>query len=314
MNARRLSVFLLLLNVSLPASAGVVLRQVQVTESTNEEMNSRQVTQVFIEGEKMKTVFEESTHPMMPVGSYLLAPGGDLMYLVNPARRTISRMDIAEMEAIGDKGLEMGEKQAESTGLKTEVVDARLEQKLDETGPAMLGFPTRHYRYELSYTEKQHMTGMPGSLNTKVEEQHEFWATEALNDEPAIRELGAAATAGAAGLADVLREVEDLEARMHAHGLFLKHVASRKTSTAMSGGGGLMRMMPGMSDSSADRISTEVTELKRATITPAEFELPKGYEEIELFAPAATGMPDLDGLPGAGGEGEGTPALDKLPR
>jgi hypothetical protein len=217
-------------------------------------------------------------------------------------------MEITEMEAVGEKGQELAGKPAE-------VVDARLEQKLDETGPVMLGLPTRHYRYEVSYTEKQDMTGMPGSLNTKVEEQHEFWATEALEDQPAIRELGPVDPAGV-GLADVMPEVEELEARMHAHGLFLKHLVSRKTSTGVGGGGGLMRMMPGMSESSAERISTEVTELKRATFTPAEFELPKGYEEIEFFAPASAGMPDLDDLPGAAGEGEdaGTPELGKLPR
>jgi hypothetical protein len=70
-------------------------------------------------------------------------------------------------------------------------------------------------------------------------------------------------------------------------------------------------MMPGMNDSSTERVTTEVTELKRSTLSAADFELPRGYAETEFFAPGASGMPDLNALPGQ--NGQGMPDLDMLP-
>ena len=305
MNLQTLSLLTILLGLSLPATGGVVLRQVRVTESSDAEASGRQVSQIWVEGEKMKIVFEESSNPIMPAGSYLVVPGGDISYLVNPARRTITRMGMARMIALGEKGQPVAEQQAETAG-QYEIVDAKLEQTLDETGPQMLGFPTRHYRYELSYTERQYRRGMPGPVNTAVREQHEFWATAALQDDPAIQAYLANQLATPDG-EDPRREVEELAVRLHAHGLFLKHVLARKTSRAVSGVAEEMPAMPGMSDAGAERVSREVIELRRATLMPADFELPKGYAETEFLAPAADDLSDSNVPPGQAGPGAPDP-------
>lgn len=308
------SCLLLALGVSLPAAGGVVLRQVEVKEGGDEEAIGRQVAQMWMEGEKSKILFEESPNPMIPRGSYLLAPGGDFLYLVNPAQKTVARMDTYEMQAMGEQAGQFAERQAETTGQRTEVVDLKLELKLDEPGPQMLGMPTRHYRYELSYTEKQDVRGMPGGFRTRVHEEHEFWATDALKDEPAISAMRAEQLADPAA-DDVQREVQEAEARMYAHGFFLKHIIERKASSGMGGPmGGMMGMMTGMNESEEERISREVTELRRATLSATEFELPQGYAETELFTPQGGGMPDLNSLPGMGEpDGGAMPDLDSLP-
>lgn len=309
------------------AGAGVVMREVQVTESSDEDVSGRRVTEVWAEGAQVKTVFVESANPMTPAGSYLLIPGGDIIYLIDPARKTLARMDMVEIGGIAEKGQAMADEHADATGAKREIAGLKLDKTLDEPGPEMLGFPTRHYRYELSYTEKQHMKGMPGSFDTKIEERHEFWATQALNDEPAIAAIQADRTEFSGDDAPD-RVVDEAGARMAAHGFFLRHMIERKSESGMSEAGGMMRMMPGMSESSGERISAEVTELKRLAIAAAEFAVPKGYAETEFFAPGATGMPDLDVLPGQddedmpdldnvpgpGGEGGVMPDLDSLPR
>lgn len=317
-------VVLWLLVSLLPAGAwaGITLRQVEVTEGSEEGQNGRRVMRVLADGRAMKTIFEQSPNPMMPAGSYLLSPGGEMVYLVDPAKKTIARMDIEELENIGKKGQQAAEQQQESTGQEFEVVDVKLEKTLDEAGPDMLGFATRHYRYELSYTERQDMRGMPGSLDTRVSEKHEFWSTAALNEDAAVAAIRAELTE-APDAEDKQKEVLDAERQMQAHGLMLKHVLERSTKSGMTGASGLMGKMMGigrgMSDSSDERTTREVTELKRGPIAAAEFQLPKGYTETELMGPGGAGMPDLDALPGMGGQDEdedggGMPDLDSLPR
>jgi hypothetical protein len=93
MNIQSSLLVLLAALVAVSAEAGVMLREVTVTESNDEENSGRSVTRMLAEGKAMKTVFEESQNPMMPAGSYMLAPGGDMVYLVDPARKTIMRMD-----------------------------------------------------------------------------------------------------------------------------------------------------------------------------------------------------------------------------
>jgi hypothetical protein len=290
MNPRMLSLAIVLLMTGLPAGGGVVLRQVQVIETNGGKAGGRQVSETWAEGSKSKTVFDESADPMIPAGAYLLAPGGDAVYLVNPAEKTIARMDTAEMEAVGQNGQQTAGEQAETTGHGTEVADVKLEQQLDEPGPAMLGFPTRHYRYELSYTKRQSIDDMPGTLNTTIRETHEFWATDALNDDPAIAAIRAEPHADAAK-DNAQPEVEDAGTRMYAHGLFLKHILER-TATSDTGGATGPQTTPGVNEPSRQVITREVTELHRVPLAAAEFERPKGYTEIEFFTPGTGDAPE----------------------
>jgi hypothetical protein len=295
MNIRILGLAVALSGLSLPASGGIVLREVRVTESADEEARGRQVSQIWVEGGKMRALFEESTNALMPAGSYLLAPGGDAMYLVNPSRETITRMDMVEMEAIGEKDQPAAGKRTEAR-TSMEVMDVRLEQHLDEPGPTMLGYPTRHYRYELTYNEKQHMTGTPGPADTRVREQHEFWATAALKDEPALPAIRAYRLA-APERGPGQPELREANTRLHAHGFFLKHILERTVASDINIPIGGVPANAAINDSSRERITVEVTELRHATLPLAGFELPEGYAETEFFAPAGTPepTPDLEG-------------------
>jgi hypothetical protein len=295
MNISILGLAVALSGLSLPASGGIVVRQVRVTESTDEEARGRQVSQIWVEGAKMRALFEESTTALMPAGSYLLAPGGDAMYLVNPASKTITRMDMVEMEAIGEKDQQAAGKPVE-TRTRTEVMDVRLEQQLDEAGPTMLGYATRHYRYELTYTEQQPMTGTPGPASTSIREQHEFWATAALKDEPSLPAIRAYRLAAPAREREH-PELRDVNTRLHAHGFFLKHIVERAAASGVNVPMGDVPAGAAIDDSNRERITVEVTELRHATLPLSAFELPEGYAETEFFAPAGTSelTPDLEG-------------------
>lgn len=285
---------LILFCISECVAAGVVFREKRNTESSEEGMNSHLVSQVMAEGSKFKTLIEESSNPMIPKGAYFLYTGGDITYLVNPAAKTIARIDRAETLNMVSKVSDMDEQQ-KRMGMKRETVEVKLEQKLDEAGPTMLGLPTRHYRYVLSYTEKQSAPGMRSPISTKTEEQHEFWATDALAGEAAIAAWQKDQMAEDAGESDAA--VQQEENRMYAHGFILKHIITAKIKMSMPG-----MMMPGMGGGSeTERSNREILELRRETIPASVFELPKGYAETELFSPGASDMPDLNALPGMGG-------------
>lgn len=309
MHPHLLSVGLMLLLTAPSAGAGVILRQLQLTEGSNADANGRQLAQVWIEGARTKVVFEESDDPLMPAGTYLLAPGPDVVYLVNPARRTIARLGMAEMEPLGEKDQEAAERAPEAGGPKLEVVGLRLEQKLDEPGPSLLGFPTRHYRYELSYVERQRLRGMSATFNFSVQERHEFWATAALKEAPAARILRAHRIADAWG--EARREVEEAEARLYAQGFILKHLIERDTTSSIVGDAGIMRMMPGMSDTTTERITREVLGLRQAKLDESVFELPGDYAETEFLAPAPAGTPEQG--PPTAPEAGGTPVSGETP-
>jgi hypothetical protein len=275
-----------------------VLREVQVTASGDADGSARQMTQTLAEGGKLKTVFLESQNPMTPAGSYLLYTGGDLVVLVDPARNTLTHMEVAAMKAFPPEDGDTVVPAAAPGNGAAEVVDVALIQLLDEPGPRMLDFPTRHYRYEFSYTLRQRLGGAPDIEDTRVLERHEFWATSAIEDAPAMTAIRVERIAGAQD-DELRRALEDAEAHMAAHGLVLKRIVLRDSSRKAAG-------------TVTERISTEVTELRRATVASSEFELPKGYAETEMFAPDVGGMPDMGPLPEAR-DGGAVPGHEEVP-
>ena len=288
-----MGVFFICMNSSL--SAGGAFRGKQRVESSDEGVNNSVVSQALIEGNKLKILIEESSNPMIPKGAYFLSTGGDITYFVNPMAKTIARIDRAETEKLESQAGRMAE-QNRQMGMKTEMADIKLEQKLDESGPTMLGMPTRHYRYTLSYSEKQHAPGLKSPMTTKVEEQHEFWATNALTDEAAmiawqkdrLMESGDASDAA----------VQQAANRIYSHGFILKHVINTKSSVSMPGMGMMMGMGGG---TDTDRTTREITDFRRESVPASVFELPKGYTETEFFSPGGSDMPDLNAFPSIGG-------------
>ena len=279
------------------AAAGVVFREKRTTESSEEGMNSHMISQVQAESGKFKTLIEESSNPMIPKGAYFLYTGGDITYLVNPAAKTIARIDRAETENMVEKTSDMNAWQ-DRMGMKRETVDIKLEQKLNESGPDMLGLPTKHYRYTLSYTEKQTDPCMRSPISTKTEEQHEFWATDALSGDAAIAAWQKELTAEDADESDAAVQRE--ENRQYAHGFILKHIINTRITTSMPG-----MMIPGMGGGGAEteRTLREILEYSSESIPASVFELPKGYKETEFFSPGGADMPDLNAFPGQGNWG-----------
>ena len=304
----------------LSAHGATIVKERRVTETKGEDTQTRVVESTF-EGPNARIAYVEGADPMMGEGGYMLLRGNS-MYMVNPSARTYTRMDQAEMKAMQEQAKQAQKKQEEAmaaagSGKKT-LKDFQFEPLAEEAGPTMLGFPTRHYKYRLKYKISESIPGqMAGmTMDETVDRTEEFWSTT----EPVIQ--GGAGRGPMAGMADddvdaeLPPEVLEAEKTMSSKGFRLKSTTESKESSGM--GGTMSKMariaslgMTGGSDKTETRTTTEVLEVRQASVPKETFEVPAGYTETSMMGPGR-GMPNLNEVPGEQGE-SGIPDLNKVP-
>ncbi len=265
------------------ASAGLVFSEAEVIEAGTASA-VRQVRRVFAQAGQLKAVFQQSADALFPEGAYLLVADGEAV-LVDPARSTIAPVIAADMHPVPASAGEVAATRRFS--------DVRLELQMDERGPTLLGLPTWHYVYLLSYRELA--PGESSSAAVITEERHEFWAAALPEEEAALsawRELRVAEDGGA-GFAR--REIREAVAQMYERGFFLRHVIERRD-----------REPAGATETvERERIAREVTAVSREDIAAAVFEKPAGFSQTEFLVPgpdeaAGPGLPHR-GKPGDSG-------------
>jgi hypothetical protein len=291
-----------------PTRAGMLFRQ--TLSSENEDGHPvRTVTELRIEGGKVRADFLEMTdNPFMKQGSYMLFENEDTAYIVNPKDRTYSRMDMGEMRNMQQMGAQM-EEQNRRQGHSISVEDLRVDKKLEEHGPAMFGLPTQHVIYEVSYKRPMGLQSGPIKMTLQTRETYEIWATHALD-----ARLGSAAfkrRGGVFGGSEGGGSLAQVQKALGSHGFALKSIdtSEGKTVTTIP--------LPFGNQRTRSKTTMEVTDLREASLKRDLFEIPKGYTEIEMANPNAGGMPDLNRIPGGGGQSRGPdgpsmPDLDKM--
>jgi hypothetical protein len=291
-----------------PTHAGMLFRQTQSSE--NEDGHSvRTVMEMRIEGGKARADFLEMTdNPFMKKGSYMLFVNEDTAYLVNPKDRTYSRMDLGEMRNMQQMGAQM-EEQNRRQGHSISVEDLRVNKKLEERGPTMIGLPTQHVIYEVSYKRPMGIQSGPIKMTLQTRETYEIWATHALD-----ARLGSAAFKGRGGVfggSEGGGSLAQVQKALGSHGFALKSIdtSEGKTVTTIP--------VPFGSRHTRSKTTMEVTDLREESLKPDLFQLPKGYTEIEMANPNAGGMPDLNRIqggqgPSGGPGGPSMPDLDKM--
>jgi hypothetical protein len=254
--------------------AGTVLREVQVTAPDAPAATLRLVRQVLSEGDNCKILHEESTDPLAPGGTYILATAHDA-FIVDPARATVTPVDPTRMlPATGD-----GEPE------RATVADVVLEREVDEPGPVLHGFDTRRFVYGLRYdVQKSGDAGAP--VVVRHEERHEFYAApwSAVREQPVT--WRAWRISEDAGVGAGRREVREAMEALHRHGLILRHSIERRVSGAPDG-------------PVTERISREVTSFARQELDARLFVKPEGFAPAEFLAPATDELGD----PPPGGAG-----------
>jgi hypothetical protein len=246
--------------VAAPALAGI---NYQAT-TTMETAQGDQVIAVdgWVEGNSAKIVFTASDNPMFAAGSYLLTTdGGETLVYVDPDEKTYSPFDLDEVA--GMAGAMM---QGMGGMMKMSFSNHEIEKLAEEAGPQMLGHATTHYRFRSSYDSEIRIMGM--GQESSNETVTDTWTTTELSD---------------AGFAAWLRReppktgIAELDAMLAAEmSQGIRGVPLKVTSTTTS-----RDKKRGQTTTSG--MTLEVTALREAAVPAGAFQMPSGYEKVELM-------------------------------
>lgn len=246
-----------------PCAAGIHYQATTRTEGATERQSANVQVEGWVAGEKAKVEFKESGgNPITQKGSYILTKdGAKTLYLVNPEEKTYAEMDLSGL--LGAAGAVMN---GMGPLLKIQFSEPKVEKLLDEEGGALLGIPTRHYKFRTSYSTTVKVLGM-GSSSDVVTEQ-EVWSTAKLSDLGLGVWLRAEPPRTGNAEFDKLINAEAFKIQ----GFPLKMITVTTSTDKKKG------------KSTTTRSTMEVTQLDASASIPAgAFEIPAGYEETQLM-------------------------------
>ncbi len=202
-------------------------------------------------------------------GYFLTKDAGKTMYMVNAEDKTYMEWDTEKLMGGGAAQMARSMMQLKFTNVK-------VEKLLEEAGGNLLGYPTTHYKIRTSYKTEMNMFGH-SAVNNVVQDE-EIWA--------APKVTGAAMNAwskkqlpgtGDDGLDKLMREQQD-----KIKGLPLRRIAT-STQTDASG------------KQQTTKTTMDVTKIEEGNVDAATFEIPAGYQLMQ--------MPDFGAMGGMGNKG-----------
>jgi hypothetical protein len=212
----------------------------------------------WVAGDKAKIVFESSNNPMAKKGMYMITQdGGKAVYMVNPEEKTYFKWDLDSLVGMAGSMMKM---------MNLKFADPKVEKVGEELDGVIVGLPTIHYTYNISYT--QSMKFMMMHKTTKVAKVQEVWSAPKLVDAA----LGIYLRKTPPSMGD--EEYDKLlRAQMEAMKGFPLKVKTVQTDTDEKG------------KATTTTTTMEVTKLELSFATPdSTFEIPAGYKEAEMPA------------------------------
>jgi hypothetical protein len=226
--------------------------------------------EVWAEGEKVRIEFEESGHPAMKEGTYLLSTdGGQTVWLVNPREETYSEWNIRGLMSLAGGMMNM---------MGVEFSDPDVKLLGEEPGGVMLGHDTVKRIVQTDYAMSLGLFGM--KKETRITQTETIWTTDVVDDEAAG--FWFQQSAGGTGNEEIDKLIR--AGREKVDGFPLKRILVQKTSDAQGRG-------------ETTRTVTEVTMLKELDVDEALFEIPAGYEGVDLMPKGEEGGASEGGNP-----------------
>lgn len=231
------------------------LAGVEFVAQTRSDGGGDVTVHAYVSGARAKVVFVESAADLYNIGDYMLSRDeGKTLYLVSPTTKTYTKYDVQSMMA-GMGGMVQGMRGM----MKVSFEAPRVEKLMQEDGGLIAGLPTQHYRYRTSYTVSMHLTGAK-KVSTVIEE--DIWTTDKLVD-PALK-VWLKQDPPPTGDEQVDKMIRAEMSKVE--GFPLKRVTVTRTSDAAG--------------EHSSQSEMDVLEVKRVTVPPATFAIPRGYREV----------------------------------
>jgi hypothetical protein len=250
------------------------------TEGGPKSQGATQVMQMTAAGDNARMEFLEGG-PVQNGGYILSKDGGKTMVMVNTKDKTYMNWD---MEAM------MGMAGAMGSMMKMEVTNPKMEKLLDEAGQPILGYPTRHYKFRISYGMS--MTVMGFSSSSDIVREEETWTTTRIDTAALMRWFK-----NAPKINESLDKLIAME-RGRMEGMPLK-MLSVQTSTDKKG------------KVQTTKTSMDVTEIEKMTADPRLFQIPEEYKEMKMGGDESG---EADGAAGKDAPPAGLPGFLKMMR
>lgn len=254
------------------ANAGISYKAITRAKDARGREQTASVMNAVVDGQKARIDFESRQGGGVPDGGYLITrDGGRIIYMVNPKEKTYMEWDVDKLAGMANSIM-----QNSGGMLNMTVTNHKSEKLLDEKGPKLLGYPTRHYKFSTSYSMEMSVMGF--KQKSDVETEQEIWAGQKLGDD--AFSLWNRITSFKTGLEDVDKLIAAETGKVK--GFPLKTVVISRTTDKKG-------------RTQTTESTTEITEIKKLTPAGSLFEIPEGYREERLEIPTdETGDGDDD--------------------
>lgn len=214
-----------------------------------------------LEGENLRMDVAQGDGIIFKDDSVVLSnDGGETLLVLDPRKKTYFELPITDLMAASGTMLK-----AMGGMIKFSIKNPKVAVRETGDGGSIEGYPTTRYVIDTDYDMSLTVMGMKN--DSKVHSSSEIWTTSKLGEEPLMFLQQRSVRTGIEELDEILSE--------HAkamRGFPLKHV-TRTVTTAKNG-------------KTQTVISTvTISNIQKRTVAPAQFELPKGYRELEMPLP-----------------------------
>lgn len=250
------SILAALLSV-VPAQAGIYYEAVTTVDKGAGSSSVR----AWIEGDNAHFEFTDSDMPQVQKGHYLLTnDGGSTFYMVNPNEKTYSRWDMAQV---------MNMVQGMSALIKFEITNTSVEKLEEKAGKSIMGHDTRYVRFESSFNMKMKIMGIKRSQNNRSIQ--EVWVTDDFDTDALSAWFKAFRSTGSGEMDELLQQ-----SMATVDGFPLENITTTVTTDKKG-------------RSTETRSVTKVKEVREENIDNGKFQLPTGYQEVDMFASGEDG-------------------------
>lgn len=263
----------LFLMIVATANAGVRFTAI-TTQSGDGVDTTKTEVKVEVEGDNARIEFRDSANPMAKVGTYIVTKdAGKTMYLVNPEDKTYMTWTMGQMTSVLN---------AMGGIFKMEFKNPKVDKLEESDGGKVLGHNTQRYKFKTTYDLELKAMGM--RQNQSVESIQESWTSTKYKDNGMRAWLRNGPVTGIEGLDKLIEE-----SMKATPGFPLRTKTKTTTRQYNRKRTKVKRTMNTVSD-------MQVTEIEKATIDASRFEMPAGYNQVDMMGGEEGGLSSLKGI------------------